>query len=158
LEKKIELQEIEAAKKGSVLQLLFKCARLANDQALARLRETTGNQSVRQAHTALFPHIDFEGTRTTTIAAKLGISKQAVSQLIAELEEMGMVERLDDPSDGRAKLVRFSAEGRKRILRGLDVLQEVANDLEAEVGADSMAQLHETLLKMEVVLERSAKD
>ncbi|MEO2006862.1 MAG: hypothetical protein ABGY41_22515, partial [Candidatus Poribacteria bacterium] len=37
----------------------------------------------------LFPHIDFEGIRLTVLAARLGISKQAVGQLVGELQSMG---------------------------------------------------------------------
>lgn len=148
-----ELDQLEQAKRASVLQLLFKCARLANDRALDRLRQKTGNQAIRQAHITLFPYIDFAGSRLTSIAAQMGVSKQAISQLIAELEEMGLVERIDDPSDGRAKLVRFSSAGRSRILSGLEVLQEVACEFAAQIGQEQMDALHGALLKLERLLE-----
>lgn len=153
-----QIAAIENAKKASVLQLLFKCARLANEQALEQLKVSTGNQTLRQAHTSLFPYIDFEGTRLTTIADKLGISKQAVSQLVNELEAMGMVERISDPSDGRAKLVRFGAQGQARMLSGLGVLQALAGELEAELGKKAMQQFHQTLLKLEAILEARQQD
>ena len=47
--------------------------------------------ALRPAHTKLFPHIDFAGTRISTVAERLGVTKQAVSQLCGELAELGVV-------------------------------------------------------------------
>ena len=67
---------------------LFKAARLINEDAIARVRERTG-EPVRVAHTALLPHVDLEGTRLTELARRMGVTKQAVGQLVDELEQMG---------------------------------------------------------------------
>jgi hypothetical protein len=40
-------------------------------------------------------------------------SKQAMAQLVAHLEEHGYVERVPDPHDRRAKLVRTTERGRE---------------------------------------------
>src|SRR3712207_4543485 len=122
-------RQLEAAKRASLGQLLLKGARLLDEQALARVRARTG-RDVRPSHTALLPHVDLEGTRLTTLAARLGVTKQAAGQAVAELQQMGMLETVADPTDGRAKLVRFSARGRRGLLEGIAVLRE----LEAELG------------------------
>ena len=136
--------KLEAAKEASTLQLLFKAARLLNERALERVRERTG-QPVRVAHTALFPHLDLAGTRLTDLAARLGVTKQAAGQLVDELVEMGMLERAPDPSDARAKLVRFSRRGRAALLEGLGVLRELEEELAGAVGASGVRVLHDTL-------------
>lgn len=148
---------IEAAKRASTAQLLFKCARLLNEQGLARVRAETG-QPVRPAHAALFPHIDLEGTRITEIARRAGITKQAVGQLVDDLEAMGTVERVRDPTDGRARLVRFARgpDGDHAILHGLRVLGALEAELRAEVGADRWAALHDTLTVLLPILEERA--
>jgi DNA-binding MarR family transcriptional regulator len=46
----------------------------------------------------------------------LGITKQAVGQLVASLEEMSVVECTQDPSDKRVQLLRFTAFRRKALL------------------------------------------
>ena len=145
------IHEVETAKRGSVLQLLFKCARLANDLALERVRAETG-MAWRAAHTNLFPHIDHEGTRLTELAMRVGISKQAVGQLVAELEAMGALERVPDPSDGRAKLIRFNRTGRGSIPAGLELLQSVAEELSEEIGTSRMVDLLGILQDLEQVL------
>lgn len=144
----------EARKRASFLQVLFKVARLANEAGIARAREAAGDERLRVAHTALFPHITFEGIRLTHLAERVGVTKQAVAQLVDELEDMGVVERVPDPSDGRAKLIRFSARGQEGLLLGLGVLGELERELAAAVGAKELAAAHRTLLALLEVLER----
>ena len=126
-----ERDELEREKRGSLLQLMFRSARILNDVAIEQVRRTMGLEGLRPAHTALFPHIDLEGTRLTELARRLGISKQAVGQLVDELEEMGGLERVPDPVDGRAKLVRFRRrKGRLVLFEGLEVLGKLEAALE----------------------------
>ncbi|MCG8421713.1 MAG: MarR family transcriptional regulator [Proteobacteria bacterium] len=147
---------LEAAKRASVGQLLFKCAHLLNDQALARVRQKVG-VSIRPAHSALFPHIDLEGTRLTDVARRMGISKQAVSQLVSELEEMGVVERVSDPRDGRAKLIRFARlRGRLWLHDGLSILGEFERHLADKIGQSTMQELHRCLVLLLMALEEVA--
>ncbi len=142
---KEEKKAIEAAKQASTGQLLMKAARLFNERALALVRERSWRE-IRPAHTSLFPHIDLEGTRITEIARRVGISKQAVGQLVDELAEMGAVERIPDPDDGRAKLVRFAqTNGRSVIFDGLEILRELEGDLATKVGARRMEGLRRVL-------------
>ena len=145
-------EQLEAAKRGSVAQLLFKCARLWNDQAIARMRAETGMDGLRPAHMSLFPHIDLEGTRLTVLAERLGISKQAVAQLVDDLVAMGGLERVRDPSDGRAKLIRFR-DGGQGLLEGLHMLKVMEGEMAEELGEASMRDLHRILLRLHDLLE-----
>lgn len=149
--------ELTEAKRASTVQVLFRCARLLNDHSLSRLRTASG-QPVRPAHTNLFPHIDLEGTRLTELARRVGISKQAVGQLVAELEHMGTLERVPDPSDGRARLVRFARgpDGRSVLFHGLSVLRQVEQELAQELGVERWRQLRELLLDLEPIAEARA--
>lgn len=147
-----DIDSFEAAKRASVAQLLFKCARLLNEQGVARLRTKAGQPQLRAAHMTLFPHIAYSGTRATEIADKLGISKQAVGQLVGELVAMGALEQVPDPSDGRAKLIRFSTAGQMGLSEGLKVLADLEKDLEKRIGKHLMRQLHQALLAVEEVL------
>src|SRR5437764_15461474 len=116
-----ERRRFEAVRDAATLQLLFKAARLANERALARLASAPGRPAVRAAHTSLFPHLDFEGIRLTDLAARVGVSKQAIGPLIDDLAAFGFVERIDDPSDGRAKRIRFSRLACAALMQGLGV-------------------------------------
>lgn len=135
---------LEARKARSTVQLLLKAARLLNERAILRMREKT-RRPVRTAHTTLLPHIDLAGTRLTDLAARLGVTKQAASQLVDELVDMGMLERVPDPADARAKLIRFSKLGQKALLQGIEVFAELEDDIEERIGSRALEDLHAAL-------------
>lgn len=148
-------EALEAAKRASTAQLLFRCARLLNERALATLPAEPDEPRPRPAHMALFPHIALEGTRPSELAKRLGVSKQAVGQLVGELEAMGTVERRPDPDDGRAKRVVFTEHGLQSILQGLEHLRRVEAELAEAIGKDTMGSLREALLVLHDHLDAS---
>jgi DNA-binding MarR family transcriptional regulator len=128
----------------STFELLFRAARLVNERAVARIQRG-GSPELRLAHTTLFPHITSAGVRLTVIAERLGVTKQAIGPLIDDLERVGVIERVDDPGDKRAKLIRWTRRGRLALEHGLGVLAELERDLAAEVGRGRLAVLGDTL-------------
>lgn len=139
---------LDRAKRASTLQLLFRAARLFDEQALRRIGEQRGRPPLRRAHTSLLPHIDLEGTRVGDLAERLGVTKQAVSQLVDDLEAMGVLERVVDEEDARARRVRFTAKGRAGLLDGLAVLGKLEAEAAAAIGQARMKELHTTLQKL----------
>ena len=146
-------ERLARAKAESVAQLLFKCARLVNEEAVARLGPPGEGPRMRPAHTSVFPHIDLDGTRLTELARRLGISKQAVGQLVDELEQMDVLERVPDPRDGRAKLIKFANRPGSSLLDGLAHLRRFEAELAEAVGSERMAALHDGLSALLAVLE-----
>jgi len=140
-----ERRHFEAYRDGATLQLLFKAARLTNERALARASADPARPPIRTAHTTLFPHLDFEGIRLTDLAARVGVTKQAVGQLVDDLAALGMVERVSDPTDKRAKRVRFSRRGHAALMHGLGILRDLEETLGAAIGRRRMRELQETL-------------
>lgn len=136
----------------STFELLFRAARLVNERAIARVQEAGG--TVRMAHTALFPHITTEGVRLTSIAERLGVTKQAIGPLVDDLERDGLVERIADPEDGRAKRIRWTRDGQRALLRGLGVLGDLERELSRELGSRRLAQLADTLEVLIAAVER----
>ena len=150
--------QLEQAKRASTAHLLFRCARLLNEHAIATVPSVGGNRP-RAAHLALFPHIDLDGgTRVTHIAQKLGITKQAVGQLVDDLVGIGIVERRPDPNDGRAKRVCFTEEGKRSMLEGLAHLRTVDAEVAALLGQERMTALHEALITLYDHLERTTSE
>ncbi len=132
---------------------LLRAARLWNEEAIARIR-AGGFPSARLSHTQVMPHLDLEGTRLTELARRMDVTKQAAQELINELEQLGVVERVPDPSDGRAKLIRFSERGRRGLLQGLDVLAAIEGELRSELGDRTLGELSAALAKALGVLEK----
>ena len=137
---------LEERKADSTLQQLFKVARLLNEQAIDAFNAKNSSAfRYRPSHMSLFPHLSLEGSRITQLAEAMQISKQAVGQLVEELEQVGIVCRVPDPSDGRAKLVQFTASGRKAMLQGLRLLKRMEEDLAAVIGVRRLKELGTTL-------------
>ncbi|MSP70886.1 MAG: MarR family transcriptional regulator [Myxococcales bacterium] len=121
------------------------------------MRDTSKESGLRTAHTMLLPHIDAEGTRPSVLAGRLGVTKQAVGQLVDELVEMGFLERVHDPADARARLVRFSKRGRKSVSTGLDVLEAMEAELSEKIGEKRMIELRRALAALDALLAPSAE-
>jgi hypothetical protein len=67
---------------------------------------------------------------------------------------MGAVERIPDPSDGRAKLIRFSTKPGTSLLDGLMHLRRLERELGEAIGPARMAALHDGLAALLAVLEQ----
>ena len=147
-------KNLEALKRASTLQLLFKAARLLDEEAIRRVATREGAPRLRRSHTALLPHIDLEGTRVSVLAERLGVSKQAVSELVDDLEQAGVLERSPDPDDARARRVAFTERGLAGLLQGLTVLQEFEAELAQEIGQRTMQELHTALVRVLSAMEK----
>src|ERR1700755_1368647 len=91
--------------------LLREPFRIGSELLHVRLAER-GHPHVRPPHVTVFQFLDDDGTRVSVLAQRAQITKQSMAELVAHLERHGYVERVADPSDGRAKLVRETARGR----------------------------------------------
>lgn len=94
-----------------------------------------------------------QGTRATELASAALITKQSMGALIDQLEERGYVERIDDPSDKRAKLVRLTKRGREagRIMRAN--VRRIESDWAERVGHERLEALKQTLRELLASLE-----
>ena len=80
--------------------------------------------------------LDRAGTLVTAPAERAGMTHQAMSEIVAELVELGYLERTADPDDGRSRLVRATAEGRRSIERGQRCMAEVRDAWERSLEDD----------------------
>ncbi|GHH13806.1 MarR family transcriptional regulator [Streptomyces rubradiris] len=70
-----------------------------------------GFPGLRPAHGFAFARLAPAGATVTDLAAHLGVTKQAASQLVDEVERKGYVERRPHPGDARARLVVLTERG-----------------------------------------------
>ncbi len=96
----------------------------------------------------LLPFIDVKGSRTTEVARRLGVTKQAVGRSIKILLDEGLVEFVSDPDDGRAFLIRYTPAGIKRLSQTHEAIRRVEQELDRELGTDRMCVVRDVLFEM----------
>jgi DNA-binding MarR family transcriptional regulator len=96
----------------------------------------------------VFGTISPEGGRLTDLAERAQMTKQAVGEVASELEKMGYVERVPDPADGRAKIIRLTGRGSEAWVLGRQVFDEIRERWEAEYGAERVRAMVELLEEM----------
>ncbi len=89
-----------------------------------------------------------DAMRVSDLAANIGLDASTVSRQIKQLEDKGIVERTDDPADGRASLVRLSSHGRAVMQAAFQRrFKRIQAVLEPWSEADR-AQLHQLLTRL----------
>lgn len=114
--------------------LLREPFRIASARLHDRFAER-GHPEVRTPHGNVFQFLDAGGTRVSVLAERAQVTKQSMAELVAHLERHGYVERVPDPSDRRAKLVRSTARGQE--------VYEIASQFVIDMEAEWTAQLGE---------------
>ena len=103
-----------------------------------------GFDDVREGHGCVFGFIDLDGgSRLTDLADRAGLTKQAVGEAVAELQRLGYLERVPDPEDGRAKIIKLTPRGVDAALMGRRLFAEIENDWAARYGEERVALLRE---------------
>ncbi|MGV1683707.1 MarR family winged helix-turn-helix transcriptional regulator [Sphingopyxis sp. NJF-3] len=80
------------------------------DEALQAALKEAGIPNVSRAQSMLIANISAGEHRATRIARNLGVTRQAISLMLSELEARGIVELVPDPGDRRARIVRFAEQ------------------------------------------------
>ena len=75
--------------------------------------EARGAVELSPRHATAILLIDKKGVRLTDLAERAGITKQAMMQVVNDLDGMGLIKRAPDPQDARAKIVSLTPKGQK---------------------------------------------
>ena len=114
-----------------------------------------GYSDVRPAHFTVFQHMPPEGIRLTALAEAALLTKQSMGYLVDDLEARGYVERVPDPADRRAKLVRLTTRGRAVDETVRSVIRQVEAEWAARLGEGEYRQLTHLLRALIAILEES---
>lgn len=90
-----------------------------------------------------YPPID--GMRPGGLAVQLGLSKQAANDILRDLERLGYVRLERDPSDGRARIVRYTERGWRFYDVGAQLSRDVGRRWAQEMGEDQYARFEAAL-------------
>ena len=112
---------------------------------LTRRVAATAYSDIRVSHGCVFGTIDPEGTRLTDLAERAHMTKQSVGEVASDLEQRGYVERVPDPSDGRAKIIRLTERGRNAQAIGRGLIDDIEREWAERFGAERIDALREAL-------------
>lgn len=104
---------------------------------------------------AIVQFIGPRGARPADIARRLGVSRQAVQQMIDALEAGGVVVRAPDPDDGRGKILRLTDKGAEAHWRGNIEKAEIEAKLARALGAARLQQLKTDLARIADLLDET---
>jgi DNA-binding MarR family transcriptional regulator len=124
--------------------LLFSAFRAIIDQLHAELARQ-GHPDVRPAYGFAMQAIGLRGATATEVGRRLGISKQAAGKTVDRLTELGYAERVDDPADGRRKIVRLTPRGVDSLARSAAIFDDIRRSLAGALGAERLAQFEADL-------------
>src|SRR5215213_1978203 len=88
--------------------------------------EDLGHGDIREGHGCVFGFIDMDRGSPVT-----------------ELERLGYVERLPDPDDGRAKIIKLTDWGVDAVLKGRRVFAEIEAGWAEQLGPELLAKFRE---------------
>lgn len=135
-----------------VAVLMFVAARYVENRVIDAV-QTAGYQDLTLAQARIAARIGPNGTRLSDLAEQAQVAKQTATALVDRLEAAGYVERVVDPADGRARLVRISAKGRKLIKITRKVEAEIAAEWTAHLGSRRMNQLRTAMTDLRTIVD-----
>jgi DNA-binding MarR family transcriptional regulator len=124
----------------------------AGTEVLHRRFAERGHPDIRAPHGDVMQFLDDGGTRVSVLAERAQMTKQSMAELVAHLEQLGYVERVRDPSDRRAKLVRATRRGQELYAIAREVVAEIEAEWTRRLGKGKMRQLRELLEELNAAL------
>ena len=104
-----------------------------------------GGPEVTPAQSLVMANLDPEGTRIGVLAARIGVTRQAVQQLVAGLQAAGLVAIVPEPDDRRVRRVRLTPEGVRNVRTALAIFEGLEQELGSRIGKAPAAGLRRAL-------------
>jgi DNA-binding MarR family transcriptional regulator len=116
-------------------------------EALATVRVPPTVRALRGSQIRLLQLTPHEGMRATDLAARVGMTKQALGEFATELERLGLLESVHDPTDRRVRIWRPTARGIEAAEAGDRVVGTVERAWRRRIGAREWDALRATLIR-----------
>jgi len=140
----VKRDELLALRQQNIGRLFQRAARAYSELAMEKVLDA-GHEGLTVYHTALISNLDIEGTRITTLADRAGMTKQAMGQLVNDLEARGYIRREPDPKDKRAVLIKFTDLGWQFLQDAFELKKEIEAEYATILGDDGIQTLRRLL-------------
>ena len=127
-----------------LIRLVHRANRELQDDMVRQAR-ARGYAQAKPAHNSIFGTLPLHGARASDLAAKAGITRQSMGEVIRELVDLGVLEMKPDPSDRRAKLVTYTASGLEQVYSGTAHIVDIEERMIAELGEEGYERLRDGL-------------
>ncbi len=128
--------------------LLQQLSRDFERRARATLKRR-GHTRLQPSHQVVLASIGTRGCRLTDLARRAGMTKQAMGQIVDDLQRLGYVERTPDPADGRAKIVRFTSAGHDFVCDASETMARIWGEYASLLGDGAeLDRLQQTLRRL----------
>ncbi|MFF7159208.1 MarR family transcriptional regulator [Streptomyces sp. NPDC008139] len=107
-----------------------------------------GYTDLRPTHGFVFSRLAPSGATVTEIAEHLGVTRQAASQIVDELERKGYVERRPHPDDARARLVVLTSQGWRCTRAAEESAAEAVQPWIELLGEERLLALRDELVRL----------
>ena len=107
---------------------------------------------LRASTAQVIPNLPADGLRISELAARLRLTLQRTGQLVNELEEVGYLERVVDPTDGRARRVIYARRGKKLVRDIEEITQEITGRFSEALGRARFESLCTLLAELDVAV------
>ena len=108
----------------------------ADDTVPLALSNLAARGRLSASHVHITRHLALEGSRLTELAARAGMTKQAMGKLVDQCEAWGLVTRLADARDARARCIAFTPAGLCWLRAFEQAVAQAEDELRAAVGAE----------------------
>jgi DNA-binding MarR family transcriptional regulator len=136
--------ELDEFRRHNLAWLLMRVAQDHRNRAQSEFAKR-GYPGMAPALSMVTVHLPLEGGRLTDLAARAGVTKQSMGQLVDDMERLGYVERQCDPDDRRAKRIQFTDAGLALLADAREILAEIWHDYAATLGERRLATLRDSL-------------
>jgi DNA-binding MarR family transcriptional regulator len=124
--------------------LLFIPYRYTEDRIFRAIQDA-GFDDWTLAQCRVFQRIAPDGSRLTDLADQAQMTKQSAGVMVDQLERLGYVRRVPDPTDGRARLIVFESRGQRVVEIAMATLDEILSEWKAYLGTRNFTLLHQIL-------------
>jgi DNA-binding MarR family transcriptional regulator len=134
----------DARRDAELRQLLLKRAEWFEARVLEAAARH-GYPFVTPAMNRFFACLGREPVSLSALARRLGITRQSAHLTATEARRHGLIEFIDDPTDARVRLVRFTDAGREMARIAQAAFRDIEASLARVIGAREVATLKRIL-------------
>lgn len=115
------------------------------DESLQASLQAAGWERMSRTRSMIMVSITAGINRPADLARSLGISRQAIHQLLQAMRDEGLIEMVADPKDRRAKVVQFAASADKIRADAAKIMKGIEKELARRLGEAEFKSLKKAL-------------